>query len=267
MTLRILFLSLILLSVSCAPERISDWKRGLNHLQMEQYREAIAPLEKELARRPEQYEAQCLIGYAHEKLGEHDAALAAYTKTLVLNPVNACAFAGSGRIYAARKQWTEAWVALLQARGYEANTTQLALYPALRAAVDAGELLVTAPPAPSGADTTPRTVTVTVSVTAATLEKRSAITVTAAAPEALTPFDQAFVSLLAATAGDRIARCHDLFYAAGKPAALDERFILPLRPDGTVDTPPEDPEKLPADMKECVLTALSALRFTAQPAQ
>jgi tetratricopeptide (TPR) repeat protein len=265
MTVRLVCALLLLAAVSCASKRLSDWQEGLQHLRTENYRAAITALERELLRHPERFEAQCLIGYAYEKLGEPEAALAAYAKTLTLNPVNACAFTGSGRIYAAQKRWREAWDAFLQARGSEANDALLALYPAFRAAVDTGEFAMEAPAAPVAAPTAPQTVIVSVSVIPATVKVRPVIALTAAAYGPQNSLEQTFITALAATAGDRIARCHDRFYAAGRTAALDERFTLALRPDGTVDAPAEDPEKVPVDMKECVAAALATVRFPALP--
>ncbi len=263
MPLRLLLTALfILTAVSCAPERVSNWKRGLAYLRLEQYRAAIEPLRRDLERTPEHYEAQCLIGCAHEKLGEFDAALDAYAKTLALNPVNACAFTGTGRIRAAQGRWNEAWGAFAQARSLEANEPLLALYPALRDAAANGALAVAEPAAIPDAAADPRTITVAVRVVPATLTSRQTVTITAAAPSA-TPFDRAFAALVATFATAEAGRCHDRFFAKGLPAALDARFALPLRPDGTVDAPEADPDEPPSDMRACVQAALYLLKFIA----
>ncbi|HOW52524.1 MAG TPA: tetratricopeptide repeat protein [bacterium] len=249
----------------CAKQPISDIEKGRRHLRAGEYRAAIVALESDLIRHPENYESQCLIGSAHEKMGDLEAAEKAYAKTIVLNPVNACAFVGFGRVYMLQKRWQDAWNALLRARGVEANETLLQSYPLFRSAAAGGALSV--PATALRADgKTPRTVTVAVVVVPATKEKRQSLTVTAASPETEDPFENAFLSALAATAGDRMELCHDRFYGRGLPAALDARYTLSLRPDGTVEVPVRTSEERPIDMKECVKTALATVRFMAQTA-
>lgn|GEM_PF-3368670 len=258
-------LMFLLVLGSCAGQRTSDRQIGMQQLKEGAYRDAIASFERDLLRHPENYESQCLIGQAQEKLNDPEAALKSYARTIALNPVNACAFIGFGRIYAAQKRWTEAWDAFLQARGVEANDALLAAYPALRAAVDAGEWAVAAPAVTVPAPTVARTVIVSVRVTPATLKTRPVIAITAAPYGPQNTFEAAFAAAIAATAGDRITRCHDLFYAAGGSAALDASFTLMLRSDGTVDEHAEASQEPPADMKDCVLKALATVRFPALP--
>lgn len=262
---RIMSIFLLVFLIACASQRMSDWQKGKQQIQNEDYRAAIAAFEQDLLRHPEHYEAQCLIGYAHEKLGDHDAAIKAYAKTIALNPVNACAFIGFGRIYAAEKQWSAAWDAVLQARGVEANEALLALYPLFCAAADAGEFIIAPAAAPVAAPPVARTVVVSVVVSPATIKTRQTVAVSAAIYQPQNSFETAFYSALAATAGERIAQCHDRFFSAGRPASLDAQFTLMLRSDGTVDVPAEAPGKRAADMKGCVATALSAVRFPALP--
>ncbi len=253
----------IVLVFGCAEKPRGDLARARAHFNEGRYREAIVFWERDLERHPENYESQAFIAYAYEKLGETDKAIEAYRKTLALNPTNAMAFSGLGRILAAQLRWNEAWEHLSKARGIEANDTLIELYPPFHAAYE--ERAFEPPPVEMiPCDGGERTVTVRVLVVPGSLKERERISISAAAPWARDPLDVLFINAIAATKEDRISRCYARFFARGLPAALDARYMLEIATDGRVVVP-EREGKEPADIRSCVGEEILSLRFMAPP--
>jgi tetratricopeptide (TPR) repeat protein len=83
-------------------------QRGLEHLRLEQYEEAMADYEEALRCDPASATAFFGLGIAHFRTGQWEKALAAYSKLVELQPGNADGWYGRAQTYAKLERWHEA---------------------------------------------------------------------------------------------------------------------------------------------------------------